>query len=125
MVKNAFAYAFSIATLSTMGGEEIKVNKHFVPISTILRLLTNKNGDSLFYFDNNDDSQKKLNDSSLNQMHNDNHEQVASRGEIKGPLPFDHVFGFCKTFKEVKKNLGFFLHFKNCCFTRSYSYNYR
>ena len=45
-------------------------------------------------------------------MLNDNHTVVANKGKIKGQLPLEHVFGFCKTFKRVTKNLGFHLTFK-------------
>ena len=40
LVNNAFAYAFSIATLSTTGGEEIGQNIYVGHVSTIMRLLT-------------------------------------------------------------------------------------
>ena len=32
--------------------------------------------------------------------------------KIKGQLPLEHIFGFCKTFKKVTKNLGFRITFK-------------
>ena len=41
-----------------------------------------------------------------------NHEADASRGKIKGQLPLEHIFGFCKTFKKVTKTLGFRITFK-------------
>ena len=41
-----------------------------------------------------------------------NHEEDANRGKIKGQLPLEHIFGFCKTFKKVTKNLGFRITFK-------------
>ena len=44
MVKNAFAYACGLATLNTTGGEEIEINKNRGHVSTIMRLLTNKDG---------------------------------------------------------------------------------
>ena len=40
-----------------------------------------------------------------------NHE-AANRGKIKGQLPLEHIFGFCKTFKKVTKNLAFRITFK-------------
>ena len=41
----------------------------------------------------------------------DNHTD-ASKGKIKGYLYLEDIFGFCKTFKKVTKNLGFHLTFK-------------
>ena len=40
-----------------------------------------------------------------------NHE-AANRGIIKGHLPLQHLFGFCKSFTKVTKNLGFRITFK-------------
>ena len=51
LLNNAFAYAFSIATLSTTGGKKIEQNKHVGHVSTIMRLLTSRDGDLLSYFD--------------------------------------------------------------------------
>ena len=36
---------------------------------------------------------------------------VANKGKIKGQLPLEHMFGFCKTFEKNTKNLGFHLTF--------------
>ena len=36
----------------------------------------------------------------------------ANKDEIKGYLYLEDIFGFCKTFKKVTKNLGFHLMFK-------------
>ena len=36
----------------------------------------------------------------------------ANRGKIKGHLRLEHIFGFCKTFTKITKNLGFHLTFK-------------
>ena len=42
----------------------------------------------------------------------DNHEEDVNRGYIKAQLPLEHIFGFCRTFKKVTKNLGFEKTFK-------------
>ena len=45
----------------------------------------------------------------------DNHNfvgQEVNKGKIKGQLPLEHIFGFCKTLKKVTKNLGFQITFK-------------
>ena len=41
----------------------------------------------------------------------DNHTD-ANKSKIKGYLYLEDIFGFCKTFKKVTKNLGFHLTFK-------------
>ena len=92
MVKNAFDYAFFIATLPTTGGEEIEVNNHCGDISTIMRILTNKDGHLLSYSDKIGESQNGNKGSSLNQILIDNHEQVANRGKIKGQLSLEQTF---------------------------------
>ena len=35
----------------------------------------------------------------------DSHENDADRGKIKAQLPQEHIFGFCKSFKKITKNL--------------------
>ena len=41
-----------------------------------------------------------------------NNHTDANKGKIKGYLYLEDIFGFCKTFKKVTKNLGFHLSFK-------------
>ena len=41
-----------------------------------------------------------------------NYTVEANKGKIKGQLPFEQLFGFCKTFKKTTKNIGFHLTFK-------------
>ena len=41
-----------------------------------------------------------------------NNHTDANRGKIKGYLYLEDIFGFCKTFKKVTKNLSFHLMFK-------------
>ena len=50
--------------------------------------------------------QNGINITSLKQMLFNNHTE-ANRRKIKGLLPLDHVFGLCKTSKNVSKSLGF------------------
>ena len=45
----------------------------------------------------------------------DNHNivgQEVNKGKIKAQMPLEHIFGFCKSFKKVTKNLGFEITFK-------------
>ena len=45
-------------------------------------------------------------------MLNDNHEENANRSKTNAQLPLEIIFGFCKTFEKVTKNLGFKITFK-------------
>ena len=45
LVNNSFAYCFKEASINTTGGMDIEVNKYVGPVSTIMRLLTSKDGD--------------------------------------------------------------------------------
>ena len=111
MVNNAFAYCFKEATLKTTGGMEIELNKHVGQVSTIMRLITSKDGDLSSYFDKNGESVIDDNNP-LKKILISNHAQEANKGKIKGHLLLEHIFGFCKTFKKITKNLGFHLTFK-------------
>ena len=66
LVNNAFAYCVKEATLAFTGGSEIEQYKYVGPISTIMRVLTSKDGDLLSYFDKIDEAQ--INDTSLKQI---------------------------------------------------------
>ena len=53
-----------------------------------------------------------MNSNSLNDRLINSHSDAVNRGKIKGHLPIEHFFGFCKTFKKITKNLGFHFTFK-------------
>ena len=111
LVNNAFAHCFKEETTSTTGGMEIEQVKFLGQVSTIMRALTSKDGDLLSRFDNIDETEAGSNITSLKQMLFNNHTQ-ANIGKIKGHLPLEHMFGFCKTFEKIPKNLGFHLTFR-------------
>ena len=58
-----------------------------------------------------DETENGSNNTSLKQMLNNNHTE-ANTGKITGYLPLEHVFGFCKTFNKITKNVGFHLTLK-------------
>ena len=90
---------------------DIEVNKYVGPVSTIMRLLTSKDGDLSSYFDKNGES--VLDDNNpLKRLLLNNHAVEVSKGKTKGQLALEHIIGFCKTFKKITKNLGFHLIFK-------------
>ena len=91
------AYAFSIATLSTTGSEEVKVIKYFGNFSAILRPFTNKYQNLPSHFDKTDKSQNGFRGYSLKKVLIDIHERVADRGKIECQLHLDYFFEFCKT----------------------------
>ena len=114
LVNNAFAYCFKGGVISTTGGIEIEYVIFLGQVSTIMRSLTSKDGVLISHFDkfNDKGTNASINDTSLKQILIDNHSEPVNRGKLKGQLPLLHLFGFCKTFKEITKNLGFHLTFK-------------
>ena len=106
LVNNAFAYKIHDARISSIAGVEIEQNKYVGPISTIMRLVTQKDGDLSTYFDIIDESEDEINNTSLRQILIDNHTE-ANRGLIRGHLPLEYIFGFCRSFKKISKGLGF------------------
>ena len=60
LVNNAFAYCFKEARLSTTGGSDIEHKKYCGQVSTIMRALTNKDGDLLSRFDKNIETQAEI-----------------------------------------------------------------
>ena len=111
LINNAFAYCFTQATLSTTGGMDLEDIKYVGQVSTIMRLLTSKDSDLSSYFDKHGESVID-DDNPLKQMLINNHDEAAIKGNIKGHLALEHIFGFCRTFKKITKNLGFHLKFK-------------
>ena len=111
--------------LSTTGVSDLKHDKYVGQISSFMRASTSKDGDLLSNFDkiNDGDTNDSISNTSLKEMLIDNNTVVANKGKIKGQLPLEHIFGFCKTIEKITKNLGFHLTFKtndlqNIIFTR-------
>ena len=111
LINNAFAYCFTQPTLSTTGGMDLEDIKYVGQVSTIMRLLTSKDSDLSSYFDKNGESVID-NDNPLKKILINNHAQEANKGKLKGHLALENIFGFCRTFKKITKNLGFHLKFK-------------
>ena len=119
LTNNGFAYVFQEGKLSTTT-TDLEHIKYVGQISTIMRVASSRDGDLLSQFDifneeigaNEAATSDNIRTTSLNKMLVTNHEENANRGKIKGQLPFEHIFGFCKTFEKVTKNLGFRITFK-------------
>ena len=87
-----------------------------------MRVISNKDGDLLSQFDNINENEIPILERLANlppqirstphqKMLIDNHTD-ANKGKIKRYLYLEGIFGFCKTFKKVTKNLGFHITFK-------------
>ena len=122
LVNNGFGFCFKEARLSTSLGSDIEINKFCGQVSTIMRVISNKDGDLVSDFDNineNDipileklaDLPTQIRDSPHHKKLINNHTD-ANKGKTKGYLYLEDFFGFCKTFKKVTKNLGFHIIFK-------------
>ena len=113
LVNIAFAHCFKEGVINTTGGMEIENIKFLGQVSTIMKSLTSKVGDLLSQFDNiiEGETEDNIRSTSLHKMLISNHIQ-ANRGKIKGQLPLEDVFGFCKTFKKITKKLGFHITLK-------------
>ena len=110
LINNALAYVIHEAGLSTASGVEIERNKFCGPISTIMRLVTQKDGDLSTYFDIIDESEGQINNFSLKQILINNHTDD-NKGIFSGHLPLQNIFGFARSFKKITKGLGFELDF--------------
>ena len=112
LVNNAFAYIFQEGRISTSAGSEIEHNKNLGIVSTIMRVLTQKDGDLSSYFDKINEAEAGIADSTLKKMLINSHDDDNNKGKIRANLPLEHIFGFCKTFKKITKGLGFELQLK-------------
>ena len=113
LTNDAFAYRFKEVRLSITSGSDIEHNKYVGQVSTIMRVLTSKDGDLLSQFDNLNEGNgdEDFNSTSLKKMLINNHD-LANKGKIKRQLPLEHIFGFCRSFKKITKNQGFHIVFR-------------
>ena len=71
--------------------------KNVGQVSTIMSLLTSKDSDLSSCFDKN--GEKAIDDNNpLKKITINNHGEEINKVKIKGQLPLEHIFGFCKTF---------------------------
>ena len=122
LVNYGFAHCFKEARLSTSIGADLEINNFCGQISTIMRAISNKDGDLLSQFDKINENDipvlERLTDlppqirSTLHQKMLINNHTDANKGKLKGYRYLDDIFGFCKSFKRVTKNLGFHLTFE-------------
>ena len=122
LVNNGNLFCFKEARLGTTVGSDIEHNKFYGQVSTIMRAISNKDGDLLSQFDNTNENDipilerladlpPQIRSTPHEKMLIDNHTD-ANKGKIKGYLYLEDIFGFCKTSEKVTKILGFHLTFK-------------
>ena len=122
LANNEFAFCFKEACFSISLGSDIEINKFCGQVSTIMRAISNKDGDLVSQFDNINENDipilerlanlpPQIRDSSHQKKLISNHTD-ANKGKIKGYLYLKDFFGFCKTFEKVTKKLGFHITFK-------------
>ena len=122
LVKNGFAFCFKEAGSSSTIGGDIELVNFCGPVFTIMKVISNKDGDILSHIENineNDipilerlqDLPPQIRDTPHQKMLINNHTD-ANKGKIKGCSYLEDIFGFCETLKKVTKNLGFHLMFK-------------
>ena len=114
LINNPYAHCFKEASLATTGGIEIEHVNFLRQISAIVRALTSKDGDLLSHFDNVNEENTLADfiSTHFKQMLIDNHTEAANKGIFKGHLPLKFMFGFCKIFEKITKNLGFHMTLK-------------
>ena len=122
LVNNGFAFCFKEARSSTTIGSDIEHNKFCGQVSTIMKVISNKDDDLLSQFGNINENYfplleritelpPQIRDTTHQKMLIDNHLD-ANKGKIRGYLYLEDTFGCCRTFKKVTKNLGFHLMLK-------------
>ena len=122
LVKIGFAFSFKEARLSTTIGSDIEQTKFCGQVSTIMRVISTKDGDLSSQFDNineNDvpilerlpDIPPQIKSTPHHKMLINNHTD-ANKSKIKGCFYLKDILGLCKTFKKATKNIGFHFMFK-------------
>ena len=122
LVNIGYAFCFKEARLSTNIGSDIEHNKFCGQISTIMKVLSNKDDDLFSQFGKTNENDIPLLERLADlppQIRSTPHQKTlidnhldANKGKIKGYLFLEDIFGFCKTFKKVTKSLGFVITFE-------------
>ena len=96
LVNNGLTYVFQECMLSNSSGTEIEDYKYLGPVSTIMKLLTHKDGDLYSFCDKIGERESGTANTSLTHMLIGSHTNDANNGKIKAHLPLEHIFGFRK-----------------------------
>ena len=119
LVNNVFAFCFKEARLSTSVGSDIQHNIFCGQVFTIMKAITNEDGDLLSQFDNINENEipilsritdlpPKIRSTTHQKRMIDNHID-ANKGKIEEYFVLGDIFGFCRSLKKLTKNLGFHL----------------
>ena len=108
-MNNAFTHTIHHSRISTSTGTKIEQENFAGPVSARMRIIPQRYGGLSTYFDVNDESENGINNTSFKQILNNNHTKTI-KGLIRGPLPLDYIFGFCKSIRKKTKGLGFDLN---------------
>ena len=117
LVNIGYSFCFKEPRLSTTLGCDIKHKKFCGQVSTIMKVISNKDADLLSQFGNINeidtplpqrlaDLPPQIRSTPHQKMLIENHTDP-NKCKMKGFLNLEDIFGFCKTFKKVTKNLGF------------------
>ena len=101
-MNNVFDYCFGEADLSTIGGMEIEQLNFLGEVATIRRAFTSKDVDLLSHFDNNDETQNGINNTSLKQLFLTNILRLIEE-KLKVNFPVNIYLGFVKHLKRLLK----------------------
>ena len=88
LVNNVFAYTIHDSRISTSTRCENELNKFVGPVSTIMRLISQRHGDLSTDFDVTDESEAAIKDTCLKQKLINNHAEANSE-LIRGHLPLE------------------------------------
>ena len=123
ILNNGFSFCFKEARLGTTIGSDIEHKVFCGQVSTIMKVISNKDDDLLSQFGNFNQNHIPLLERLADlppQIRSTPHQNMlldkyidANKGKIKGYLILEDIFGFYKTIKKVTKNLGFHLMLKN------------
>ena len=103
LVNNAFAYCFKKVRSATTGSSDIELNKYVGQVSTILRALTNMDGDLTSYFAKIKKSEAETSSTLLKQLLNINHDIAANNGK-KDNHHWNIFLDFVKHFENLPNN---------------------
>ena len=113
IVTNDFAFCFEEASLSITLGSDIEINIFSGHVSTILKVISNEDGDLLsqFHYKNKNDIPviERINNlppqtrAAPHQKMFINKHTDAKKVKLKGSLYLEENIGFCETFKKVPK----------------------
>ena len=117
LVNNPVAFCFKEARLSTTLRSDIETNKICGQVSSNMRVISDKDGDFSFQFDNINEIDIPIVDRLADippQIQSTPHQKMlinnhtdANKGKLKGFLNLEDIFGFCKSFQKVTRNLSF------------------